>query len=1063
MRIHSLTMTAIGPYPGTERIDFDAFGDSGRFLLTGPTGSGKTTIIDAIVFALYGSVADADDSSKDRIRSTLAGPDVESVIELVFSTSAGVYRVRRTPAYERAKKRGPGTTAQGATVKLWRLSAVGGEALDEPVTRAEDAGAEITRAVGLTREQFTQTVVLPQGKFARFLRSTSADRQELLRDVFGTGLYQRIEARLAEDSAAGRRRVEAARAALASTGASLAALPQLGAADLPEGVTDPLIASGPTPDAAAMRGAARTIGEASAALAEEASRRRAAAAGAEQRASGAVEAARSTHDALERRAELLAERSALEARTQEDSARVERLAAAERAARALPAVDAADRAAIAAQDAVSALRALLEPPAEDTAPAHVAELRDRVMATAAPLLARAEAAWRRLLEEAPNGAAERAAATDALGVGAPTSLEELAAALAQEEGALSALVSTEEGLAGKLAEAQALEAGMGPIRARLAAIEEELTTTWPREEQRLRERIGDAQEAGARLDGLIAAQEAATARHRAARSIPALAKRVEEARAGLSAAAGRADEAARRVAAVRASWISSTAGALAGELRDGEACPVCGAAEHPAPAVVDGGEPTTRADIEAAEAAARRAGDALDLARREHDAAEAAHSQAVKEAEDSGPAEAAAALADARAALTRARDRAASLEGLREELEEHGRRAQELREEQSGLLARKVEAAERARSLRQAHADGLAACETARGPWESLASRSRDLRRAAREARETAGAVSRAGNALRGAYESRREARAALEAEEFAGADGVRAAALPADELASLRAAVATARAQRERVARDLAAPAIASLPEDLRDPLPAARQAHEAAAIALREAADASSRAAEAHRQVEGAASAVVTAADAYEAALGSAEALLRVADLVRGNNPAGTPLSSWVLLSRFEEVLVFANERLTEISSGRYELIRVDDEAGSRAHRKGLGLAVVDHLDEHDERDEHGREHARDPKTLSGGETFYVSLALALALADVVSAESGGVGLDTLFIDEGFGALDPATLSSVMAQIDRLRAGGRTVGIVSHVAELREQIPDRITVRRLGGGASSLTVTGA
>ena len=207
----------------------------------------------------------------------------------------------------------------------------------------------------------------------------------------------------------------------------------------------------------------------------------------------------------------------------------------------------------------------------------------------------------------------------------------------------------------------------------------------------------------------------------------------------------------------------------------------------------------------------------------------------------------------------------------------------------------------------------------------------------------------------------------------------------------------------------------------------------------------------------MEHAAATVVTAADAYEVALGSAEALLRVADLARGHNPAATPLSSWVLLSRFEEVLVFANERLTEISSGRYELIRVDDESGSRAHRKGLGLAVVDHLDEHDE----GR--ARDPKTLSGGETFYVSLALALALADVVSAESGGVSLDTLFIDEGFGTLDPATLSAVMAQIDRLRAGGRTVGIVSHVAELREQIPDRITVRRLGGGASSLTVTGA
>ena len=297
MRIHSLTMTAIGPYPGTERIDFDAFGDSGRFLLTGPTGSGKTTIIDAIVFALYGAVADADDSSKDRIRSTLASPEVESVVELVFSTSAGIYRVRRTPAYERAKKRGSGTTTQGATIKLWRLSEVGGEATDEPVTRAEDAGAEITRAVGLSREQFTQTVVLPQGKFARFLRSTSADRQELLRDVFGTGLYQRIEEQLNVASAQERKRVEAARTRLASASAGLAGLPQVGAADLPEATTAPLVADSSAPEAAAMRGAAQAISEASAALAEEAGMRRAAATEAEQRSRDALEAARATHDA----------------------------------------------------------------------------------------------------------------------------------------------------------------------------------------------------------------------------------------------------------------------------------------------------------------------------------------------------------------------------------------------------------------------------------------------------------------------------------------------------------------------------------------------------------------------------------------------------------------------------------------------------------------------------------------------------------------------------------------------------------------------------------------------
>ena len=238
MRIHSLTMTGIGPYAGREHIDFDAVGASGRFLLTGPTGSGKTTIIDAIVFALYGDVADSADSSKERIRSTLVGPHTESVIELVFSTGAGVYRVRRSPTYERAKRRGQGTTTQNGTVKLWRLAEVGGEPLDEPVTRVGDADAEIARAVGLSREQFTQTVVLPQGKFARFLRADSSERQHLLKDVFGTGIYDAIQEALIQASRDGARRVEQAAADLHGQVASLGRHPLLTEAPSPTKTAD---------------------------------------------------------------------------------------------------------------------------------------------------------------------------------------------------------------------------------------------------------------------------------------------------------------------------------------------------------------------------------------------------------------------------------------------------------------------------------------------------------------------------------------------------------------------------------------------------------------------------------------------------------------------------------------------------------------------------------------------------------------------------------------------------------------------------------------------------------
>ena len=232
MRLHTLSMTGIGPYAGTETIDFDRFTASGRFLLTGPTGAGKTTIIDAIVFALYGQVADSAGSSKQRLRSTLVDGAAASEVDLTFSTSAGVYRILRSPEYRRPKKRGTGTTRQNASARLWRLAAPGGRPLDEPVTRLDDVGAEVARIVGLSRDQFTQTVVLPQGRFARFLRATSAERHTLLRDVFGTAIFDAIQDEIAERNRLTDREAQAARQALRAR-AGLA-IPLLAALPAPE-------------------------------------------------------------------------------------------------------------------------------------------------------------------------------------------------------------------------------------------------------------------------------------------------------------------------------------------------------------------------------------------------------------------------------------------------------------------------------------------------------------------------------------------------------------------------------------------------------------------------------------------------------------------------------------------------------------------------------------------------------------------------------------------------------------------------------------------------------------
>ena len=173
-----------------------------------------------------------------------------------------------------------------------------------------------------------------------------------------------------------------------------------------------------------------------------------------------------------------------------------------------------------------------------------------------------------------------------------------------------------------------------------------------------------------------------------------------------------------------------------------------------------------------------------------------------------------------------------------------------------------------------------------------------------------------------------------------------------------------------------------------------------------------------------------------------------MALASAANGDNQARLTLSAWVLQAHFRQVLVFANERLGVIGAGRYELINVDSEEDTRQQKQGLGLAVVDHLS--------GT--TRSPRTLSGGESFYVSLALALALADVVATQNGGIEMNTLFIDEGFGSLDEGTLAEVMDVLSALHSGGRVVGIVSHVSELKRAIPAAVEVRPLLGGGSTL-----
>ena len=1089
MRIHSLTMTGIGPYAGREHIDFDAVGASGRFLLTGPTGSGKTTIIDAIVFALYGDVADSADSSKERIRSTLVGPHTESVIELVFSTGAGVYRVRRTPTYERAKRRGQGTTTQNGTVKLWHLAEVGGEPLDEPVTRVGDADAEIARAVGLSREQFTQTVVLPQGKFARFLRADSSERQHLLKDVFGTGIYDAIQDALIQASRDGARRVEQAAADLRGQVASLGRHPLLteAPAQAPAQALEAAMA-GATPDLVALRRIGAEVLEVSSNRVASADARSEAAGTALTQAQSAREEAQSLHDLLERRRALVEENERLAERAEQEADDARRLQDAERASRVRPYLVAEQAAHRRAQQAVAALASR----ADQSGLAHLAEQagvtsagsteeatgsnthsHGAAVTPAALVEPLVREAQRQLtaLEDQPSeamaGDAETGAApqnsdaaetpvaadeseTERAEALSPRGLDDLAHRCRREHGQLEALVDLEADLPARESALQQREAELQRVAGQLEQRAEKLAER-PAQRTALVETLEAARAAHERLDGLQDRRARAEERHRAALAVEQLSAQLAQRDDACAQAAALAREATEQVRATRLAWISGTAGALAGELTEGEPCPVCGSTTHPSPATA-GTDGATRQQVEAAEEQQRQADEALSSAVRERDACATRLQEAQRTSDGMDVPAAQEALEAAATSLATARAAADGVEELVERLEAFDAGTEQERAALDAARTAQESARSRLEAEREALAQDQQRCLEARGTWPSVTARAAALLVRAKEAEDASQDVDTARTALAQARSALADLAAALTEEGFTGAAQARAALMERGDIEALSAGVRAAATARERVRLGLEDPQIAALSGQEEDRLEAATAELAQADAAARQAASVQARTAESHEHLRRAVDGVEQAATAYEEAAGSSADLIRVANLARGENEAGTPLATWVLQARFEEVLVFANERLSQMSSGRYELIRVAEETSQRRRRKGLGLAVVDHL---------GDERTRDPRTLSGGETFYVSLSLALALADVVSAESGGVSLETLFIDEGFGTLDADTLQAVMAQIDHLRAGGRTVGIVSHVAELRDQIAERIAVRRVASGGSTLKVT--
>ncbi|MGW4624807.1 AAA family ATPase [Streptomyces rubiginosohelvolus] len=1008
MRLHRLSITAFGPFGATQEVDFDALSSAGLFLLHGPTGAGKTSVLDAVCFALYGAVPGARQSPGASLRSDHAPVDLPTEVQLELTVGGRRLEVTRSPAQPRPKKRGDGFTMEKAQSRLRGYDPERGwHALSKS---HQEIGEELTQLIGMSRDQFCQVVLLPQGDFARFLRSDAEARGKLLGRLFDTRRFAAVEERLAELRRGAEAKVAAADERILALAQRIAqAAGPAGAEATPVAARpgEPGLAEAVLEWAAIARSTARErldIADRVVAWAE----------GRQREARHALDAVRDLARLQQRYEETRLRSAALEERRPEHDRCQEELERARRADRVAPALELredAERAHRRAADALGRARAQLPPDLADAGPDQLAELE------------------RRFRQEL--GGLESARRAEAR----ITEIDEERDRLERESRADDATVrDTEVWLAG-----------------------------WDTVHTGLRESIATAQEAATRAEQLAGLLAPARRRLEAARRRDTLAAEVRAARDELAGARERALAAHETWLGLRERRLRDIAAELAAGLVDGAPCTVCGSAEHPAPATEGDGH-VDRATEEKALAAHRdaeetraRAEQALGLVRERHATADAeARDEQARDAETGDPV-----VADPGPSVEELRD---TVDRLTAEHAEAHRLAAGTHAAREALDAAEREHADRL-ALRQ-EAERRAAARTSRR--EALDREQGALHDELTAVRGESGSVAAyadritrrvelladAAEAVRteqDAAQRRKEADDRLSDAAFrAGFDTPEAAAATLLDAAAQRdlqhridawqaeaAAVADRRAERD--AREAAERPPAQ---------PAAAQGEfETAEWLLREAssalAAADERCGELTRLSRQAADEVRRLGPVRQ----EYERIARLAGLAAGtsaDNERKMRLEAYVLAARLEQVAAAATARLQRMSSGRYTLVHSDARTGGR--RAGLGLHVVDAWT--------GSE--RDTATLSGGETFFASLALALGLADVVTEEAGGVRLDTLFIDEGFGSLDDQTLDEVLDVLDSLRERDRSVGIVSHVADLRRRIPVRLEVVKERQGSS-------
>ena len=1088
MILHNLEFEAFMAYPKRQEINFDTLNNAGVFLLNGPTGAGKTTILDAICYALYGETSSDRESAK--LHSTYAAHSGTKPRVLLDVTLHGKrLRIDRTPAYNKPITRGArkGQMREESAKATLAELAPGADPSDEKAwTPISSSVAEVNRTIAerthLTKEQFLKVVLLPQGQFAQFLKSKPKERKELLKKMFPVEHYEQLFDALLEESKKAQQDVaqdeNTQRGYLERARVEMLALQAL----LDAVDTD---AEGTDTEDSAVEGSVEAGEEP-----ENLTTENVTAETLDAWIAGGVERARETStrekqeqqrltDEADRNTRLLAEHAQLQAdwreyeqlcerrtrlteRADEHKAQREELAQA-RAAAPLHAqyaqVHAESQALAAREQEHSACASALE----ENGRALLAALRDEE--TSADVTFPEETTFAALPNLEP---AEQETQLEAL-LDTLRVLQKKDAQLTDEEAAVAALLKQANALEQDKARA---EKTLSDLTAQAEQLAEELAGYSTADEERTlaahlvteaQQKHDAAQQMQQKLDAASAAVAEAEKQNK--RTATAEQKAQEKWQASAQQALAATEE-FKNLQVLRLAQASSL---LARELKDGEPCAVCGSVEHPAPAqIAEGEQLVERADLDTA----KEREDKAHKQARTHELAKDRATKAHQEASEALAAartqyetlaaqgecdveQTAAQLQQAQTRLAQAQSRVTARDGVLVKVERVRGEQQKAQEALRTIEGAAVEAQTR-------HRDAAARCEAAAAQLAparaavGFAQRVEAVEGYRAAHQRLARAVLLLGQARERHALAAAQAQRLLGESAFESAELMQAAVRTPERVDALEQAVAAYELEHARLLEGFGREAIVAVaarvaageqaPDDLQGVREQVEQLRAAVhRLTLREGERESLLRSLQALRGEYAAFRAKTA-QRYD----RAQMLANLAAAARGDTLGGyehqVDLVSYVLGAEFERILHSASLHLDRMSEGRYGMVFSDHRAKGSRSGGGLNLEITDTW----------TGEPREASSLSGGESFLASLSLALGLAEVVQANNGGIELDTLFIDEGFGTLDAETLDMVMGTIESLRDSGRTIGLISHVEEMKNRIPAQIVVEKGQNGSS-------